>query len=82
MKMAIYLSVTALIAGMASASLAEPTPSEQARQAAAQAMAKAQADKARNDQIVQQQRAAEAAAAKARSDTQNVESACKKARTC
>ena len=43
---------------------AEDSPRQAAEKAAAQAMVKAQAEKAKNDEIVAQQRAAEAAAKK------------------
>lgn len=57
---------------------AELSPREQAERAAREAMARALAEKARNDAIVEKQRAAE----KARRDTENFERACKRARTC
>jgi hypothetical protein len=78
-----------LISGVAATQLllsqiamAELTPREQAERAAQQAMARAMAEKARNDAIVERQRAAEREAAKARQDTENFERACRRARTC
>lgn len=57
---------------------AELSPREQAERVAREAMARALAEKARNDAIVERQRAAE----KARRDTENFERACRRARTC
>jgi len=62
--------------------LAELTPRQQAERVAQEAMARALAEKARNDAIVERQRAAEREAAKARRDTENFERACRRARTC
>lgn len=49
---------------------------------AREALIRAQAEKERNDRIVEKQRAAERAAKKAREDTKALQDACRKARTC
>lgn len=71
MKKLFCLIVPALLLSSAPAAAQYDDPREAARKAAELAMAKAQADKARNDAIVEQQRAAERARAQRASKPSN-----------
>lgn len=64
MKNLYYAIAVALLFSSGPVSAQYDDPREAARKAAEQSMAKARADKARNDAIVQQQRAAERAKAR------------------
>jgi hypothetical protein len=85
MKSTVLVSALLMAGALAHA---DQSPREQAEAAVRQEMAKAQAEKARNDRIVERQRAEKAErsrdaarAEKARRDTERFEKADRKART-